>query len=93
MLTILAGLGPQAQTGAARGGQDLSARTDDDLAAAGTSRQRATHLLQLGARSHLLGEQRGLDAVEHTFQPADELGLRDAQLGLGWARRLTERAG
>ena len=31
---------------------------------------------------HLLGEQRGLDAVEEAFEPADELGLGDAKLGL-----------
>ena len=39
------------------------------------------HLLELVLRLHLLGEQRGLDAVEEAFEPADELGLRDAQLG------------
>ena len=43
----------------------------------------AAHLLQLLAGGHLLGEQRGLDAVEQPLEPADELGLRDAQLGLG----------
>ena len=44
-------------------------------------RQRAlAHLLQLGARRHLLGEQRGLNAVEQALQPADELRLRDPEL-------------
>ena len=43
----------------------------------------AAHLLELGARGHLLGEQRGLDAVEEALEPADELGLGDPQLGLG----------
>ena len=41
------------------------------------------HLLELALGLHLLGEQRGLDAVEQAFEPADELGLRDAQLRLG----------
>jgi len=45
-----------------------------------------TILLQLDAGSHLLGHQRGLDAVEEPLQPADELRLGDAELGL--ARRL-----
>ncbi len=45
-------------------------------------RQRA-HLLQLGLGGHLLGDERGLDAVEEALEPADELGLRDAQLGVG----------
>ena len=45
-------------------------------------RQRAAHLLELGPRGHLLREQRGLDAVEQPLQPADQLGLRDPQLGL-----------
>ena len=44
------------------------------------------HLLELLLRLHLLGEQRRLDAVEEAFEPADELGLRDAQLG--FARRV-----
>ena len=39
-------------------------------------------LLELLAGRHLLGEQRGLDAVEQALEPADELGLGDAQLGL-----------
>ena len=39
------------------------------------------HLLQLLASGHLLGEQGGLDPVEQAFEPPDELGLRDAQLG------------
>ena len=45
-------------------------------------RERAAHLLQLTPGRHLLGEQRGLDAVEQALQPADQLGLRDPQLGL-----------
>ena len=40
------------------------------------------HVLELALGLHLLGEQRGLNAVEQTFEPTDELGLRDAQLGL-----------
>src|SRR5690606_25868810 len=57
-------------------------------------RQRAlAHLLQLGAGGHLLGEQRGLDAVEQALQPTDQLGLRDAQLGVGRHRLLGERQG
>src|SRR5579871_93249 len=38
------------------------------------------HLLELALRLHLLREQRGLDAVEESFEPADELRLRDQQL-------------
>ena len=49
---------------------------------AGARRQLA-HLLELLAGRHLLGEQRRLDAVEQALEPADELGLGDAQLGLG----------
>ena len=40
-------------------------------------------MLQLRAGGHLLREQGGLDAVEQAFQPADQLGLRDAQFGVG----------
>ena len=36
------------------------------------------HLLELGPGRHLLGEQRGLDAVEEALKPAHELGLGDA---------------
>ena len=39
-------------------------------------RERATHLLQLGPRGHLLGVDRGLDAVEQPLEPTDELCLR-----------------
>ncbi len=45
-------------------------------------RQRPAHLLQLGPRRHLLREQGGLDAVEQALQPADQLRLRDPELGL-----------
>src|SRR6266704_2873748 len=55
----------------------------DDLAAGGAGQCAAAHLLQLRARGHLLGEQRGLDAVEETFEPAHELCLGDAQFCLG----------
>ncbi len=48
-------------------------------------RQLAPHLLELLAGLHLLREQRGLDAVEQSLEPADELRLRDPQLGI--ARR------
>ncbi len=46
------------------------------------------HLLELLADGHLLGEQRRLDAVEQALQPADELGLGDAQLGFARRRPL-----
>ena len=52
------------------------------LAGLAAGRQRPAHLLQLGAGRHLLGEQRGLDAVEQTLQPADQLRLGDPQLGV-----------
>ena len=50
-------------------------------------REGAAHLLELGAGGHLLGVDRGLDAVEEALEPADELGLRDPQLALGRACR------
>jgi mycothiol synthase len=40
------------------------------------------HFLELRAGGHLLSEQRGLDAVEQPFEPADQLRLRDSQLGI-----------
>ena len=43
----------------------------------------APELLELRARGHLLREQRGLDPVEQALEPSDELGLRDADLGVG----------
>ena len=52
--------------------------------------QRAAHLLELGPRGHLLGVDRGLDAVEEALEPADELGLRDPQLALGGRALLGE---
>jgi hypothetical protein len=53
-------------------------------------RKCAAHLLQLCAGGHLLGEQSGLDAVEETLQPADELGLGDPELGIGRDRVVAE---
>ena len=41
------------------------------------------HVLELLARRHLLREQRRLDAVEQTLEPADQLRLCDAQLDIG----------
>ena len=35
------------------------------------------HFLELTLGGELLGHQRGLDAVEQAFEPADQLGLRD----------------
>src|SRR5271157_6382514 len=49
------------------------------------------HVLELRPRRHLLREQRRLDAVEQALQPADQLGLRDPQLGIRWRRILAER--
>src|SRR3712207_4024816 len=56
-----------------------------------TRQRAAAHLLQLGPGGHLLGEQRGLDAVEDALQPADQLGLGDAQLGVRRGLALAER--
>src|SRR5205085_5599902 len=47
----------------------------------------AAHLLELLLGHRLLGEEGGLDPVEETLEPADELRLRDPQLGL--ARRVS----
>ena len=49
------------------------------------------HLLELLAGGQLLGEQRRLDAVEQAFEPADQLGLGDAQLGVGRDLAVVER--
>ncbi len=54
-------------------------------------RQGAPDLLELGAGGHLLGVDRGLDAVEQTLEPADELGLGDPELPLGGHRVVGER--
>ena len=51
------------------------------------------HLLELHPGRHLLGDQRGLDAVEQALQPADQLGLGDPQLGVGRGLSLAERQG
>ena len=51
------------------------------------------HLLELAAGGHLLSEQRGLNPVEQPFQPADQLRLGDAQLGVGRDGAFGERQG
>ena len=56
-------------------------------------RQRPPHLLQLRSCRHLLGEQGRLDAVEQPLQPADQLRLGHAQLGLARQLVLGERQG
>ena len=58
-----------------------------------TRRAAATHPLELLTGSDLLGEQRGLDAVEQALQPADELGLGDAELAVGRDLAVLERQG
>src|SRR5688500_637765 len=40
------------------------------------------HVLELRLSLHLLRVERGLDAMEEALQPADELGLGDAELDL-----------
>src|SRR4029453_9036301 len=53
-------------------------------------RQPATpHLVELSARLHVLSPERRLDAVKEALQPAYQLSLREADLGL--ARRALER--
>src|SRR4029077_1437804 len=59
----------------------------------GARRQGAAHLLKLRPRGHLLSEQGRLDAVEQALQPADELGLGDAELCLARRFVLGERQG
>ena len=49
----------------------------------GCSMRTPAHLVELALRRGLLREQGGLDAVEQTLEPADELGLGEAQLRLG----------
>ena len=53
----------------------------------------APHLLELGARSHLLREERGLDSVEEPLEPAHELGLGNAQLRFARDRLVGEGEG
>src|SRR5207237_7353654 len=48
----------------------------------------APELLELRSRRGLLREHRGLDPMEEAFEPADELGLRDSELGFGRHRIL-----
>ena len=45
------------------------------------------HLFELSSHRCLLRPQRGLDAVEQAFEPADELRLCDAKFRLGWRFR------
>jgi hypothetical protein len=47
----------------------------------------------LGTSGHLLGEQSGLDSVEQTLEPADQLRLGDPQLGVGRHRVFGKRKG
>src|SRR5207244_8916916 len=75
--------GSQSETGSNTGliptqGSEVGAR--GALAPTALDRAALAHLLELALRLGLLGEERGLDAVEESFEPADELGLRDAQL-------------
>ena len=58
-----------------------------------TGHELASHLLELLAGGQLLGEERGLDAVEEALQPADELGLGHPQLGFGRHLAVGERRG
>src|SRR5688572_2334658 len=62
---------------------EVGARAGGD-AALGARRQAALpELLELLAGLHLLREQRRLDPVEQPLEPPDQLGLGDAELGLG----------
>src|SRR3984957_4256218 len=75
---------PGARTGSAGSAGPAGARGQTALLA---------HLLELAAGGHLLSEQRGLYPVEQPFQPADQLRLGDAQLGVGRDGALRERQG
>ena len=57
----------------------------------GKSHEVRLTLVCLLAGGHLLGDQRGLDPVEQALEPADELSLRDAQLGVGRGDVIGER--
>ena len=50
-------------------------------------------LIELGFRGHLLCEQGRLNAMEQPLEPSDELGLRDAKLGVARRRVAGEREG
>src|ERR1700710_703581 len=60
---------------------------------AGARRQTTllAHLLDLCARSHLLREQRGLNPVEQSLQPTDQLSLGDAKFAIRRHRTFGER--
>ena len=60
-----------------------SARPAGHAHRAGLERAATPHLFDLPLRHRLLREQRGLDAVEQAFEPADELRLREPQLRVG----------
>ena len=69
-------------------GRETTRHTGADLTSLGvTRRQRAAHPGQLLLRGHLLGDQSGLDAVEQPLEPADQLRLRDPQLGVAGRAR------
>src|SRR5579863_8517367 len=86
--------GPRGATSANRG-RALEVRPRPgrgDLGGARSGGQATlAHLLQLGPSRHLLGEQRGLDSVEESFEPPHQLRLGDAQLGFGRHRVVAER--
>src|ERR1700752_4853789 len=63
---------PGSEVGAGGGPPVLGAGREAPLA----------HLLELGPGRHLLGEERGLDALEQSLQPSHQLGLGNAQLAL-----------
>src|SRR5438874_9006917 len=49
----------------------------------GARRQSATtHLVELSPRLQMLGPQRGLNSLEQSFQPSDQLGLGDSDFRL-----------
>ena len=80
--------GSQSETGSQHGVQRGSeVRAGGALAPTALDRAALAHLLELLLRLRLLGEQGGLDPVEEPLEPADELGLRDAQLRLASASR------
>src|ERR1044072_9215375 len=64
-------------------GTGLEIRTGALLAVFARRQAPTAHVMELAASGNVLGEDRGLDTVEHPLEPADELRLSDAELGLG----------
>ena len=76
--TVAAGGYPRERAGPARD----EVRAGSPHVAVAPGQRPLPHLVELGPGRHLLGDQRRLDPVEQPFEPSDQLGVGDAELGL-----------